>query len=330
MAGNSQRKGAMRNPGTKKGPTVGTGGARRKGLQPKGPTPKATERPHHPAARRERAAARRADEAAGKKINSRTGVAPAGRASGPRKRPTADGGGFLMGRNSVVEALRAKIPAKALYVQVKTEADDRWREALKLATAFRIPIMEVTRTDLDRMTDGGVHQGLVLSVPAYEYTELDELKTATVLVALDGVTDPRNLGAIARSAAAFGAGGIVIPSRRSTGVTPGAWKTSAGALSRVPVAQVTNLTRALQGLQKAGYTVIGLAANSGTSLQDLDPAILGGNIVIVVGSEGQGLGRLVSETCDWLVGIDMDSKTESLNAAVATSIALHAASLARR
>jgi 23S rRNA (guanosine2251-2'-O)-methyltransferase len=214
MAGNSQRKGAMRNPGTKKGPTVGTGGARRKGLQPKGPTPKATERPHHPAARRERAAARRADEAAGKKINKRTGVAAAGRAAGPRKRPTADGGGFLMGRNSVVEALRAKIPAKALYVQVKTEADDRWREALKLATAFRIPIMEVTRTDLDRMTDTGVHQGLVLSVPAYEYTELDELKTATVLVALDGVTDPRNLGAIARSAAAFGAGGIVIPSRR--------------------------------------------------------------------------------------------------------------------
>jgi 23S rRNA (guanosine2251-2'-O)-methyltransferase len=317
MAGNSQRKGAMRNPGTKKGPTVGTGGARRKGLQPKGPTPKATERPHHPAARRERAAARRADEAAGKKINKRTGVAAAGRAAGPRKRPTADGGGFLMGRNSVVEALRAKIPAKALYVQVKTEADDRWREALKLATAFRI-------------TDTGVHQGLVLSVPAYEYTELDELKTATVLVALDGVTDPRNLGAIARSAAAFGAGGIVIPSRRSTGVTPGAWKTSAGALARVPVAQVTNLTRALQGLQKAGYTVIGLAANSGKSLQDLDPVILGGNIVIVVGSEGQGLGRLVSETCDWLVGIDMDSKTESLNAAVATSIALHAASLARR
>jgi 23S rRNA (guanosine2251-2'-O)-methyltransferase len=249
MAGNSQRKGAMRNPGTKKGPTVGTGGARRKGLQAKGPTPKATERPHHPAARRERAAARRADEAAGKKINKRTGVAAAGRAAGPRKRPTADGGGFLMGRTSVVEALRAKIPAKALYVQVKTEADDRWREALKLATAFRIPIMEVTRTDLDRMTDTGVHQGLVLSVPAYEYTELDELKTATVLVALDGVTDPRNLGAIARSAAAFGAGGIVIPSRRSTGVTPGAWKTSAGALARVPVAQVTNLTRALQGLQ---------------------------------------------------------------------------------
>jgi 23S rRNA (guanosine2251-2'-O)-methyltransferase len=95
MAGNSQRKGAMRNPGSKKGPTVGTGGARRKGLQPKGPTPKATERPHHPAARRERAAARRADEAVGKKINTRTGVAPTGRASGPRKRPTADGGGFF-------------------------------------------------------------------------------------------------------------------------------------------------------------------------------------------------------------------------------------------
>jgi len=324
MAGNSQRRGAMRNAGSKKGATVGTGGARRKGLKPKGPTPKATERPHHPAARRERAAVKRAEEAAKKTTRSPR------KAAGPRKRPTADGGGFLMGRNSVVEALRARIPAKALYVQTRLEADDRWREALKLCKAFNIPILEATRTDLDRMTDGGVHQGLVLSVPAYEYTDLDELMTATVLVALDGVTDPRNLGAIARSAAAFGAGGIVIPSRRSTGVTPGAWKTSAGALSRVPVAQVTNLTRSLQSMQKAGYTVIGLAADADCALQDLDPQILGGDVVVVVGSEGEGLGRLVSETCDWLVRIDMSSDTESLNASVAASIVLNAAALARR
>ena len=116
---------------------------------------------------------------------------------------------MLIGRNPVVEALRAKVPAKALYVQVKMESDDRWREALRLAVAFNIPILEVSHTDMDRLTDGGVHQGLALAVPAYDYADLTDVSTGTLLVALDGVTDPRNLGAIVRSAAAFGADGVV-------------------------------------------------------------------------------------------------------------------------
>jgi 23S rRNA (guanosine2251-2'-O)-methyltransferase len=249
MAGNSQRRGAMRNDGTKKGATVGSGGQRRAKLEGRKPTPKATERPHHPAARRERAAKKRADSA-----TRRPGTA--GRSS---RRSSS---GVLMGRNPVVEALRADIPATALYVQAKSEADDRWREAMRIAVAKSIPIMEVAKTELDRMTDGGVHQGLVLTVPEYQYSDIGDFGNATLLVALDGVTDPRNLGAIARSAAAFGADGIVVPTRRSVGVTASAWKTSAGALARVPVAQVTNMTRTIEGLQKAGFTVFGLAADA--------------------------------------------------------------------
>ena len=149
--------------------------------------------------------------------------------------------------------------------------------------------MEVAKTELDRMTEGGVHQGLVLTVPEYKYSDIRDLESATLLVALDGVTDPRNLGAIARSAAAFGADGIIVPTRRSVGVTASAWKTSAGALSRVPVAQVTNMTRTLQDVQKSGFTVIGLAADADVDLGALDRSVLTDPLVIVIGAEGAGL-----------------------------------------
>jgi 23S rRNA (guanosine2251-2'-O)-methyltransferase len=234
-----------------------------------------------------------------------------------------------MGRNPVVEALRAGIPASSLYVQDKAEADDRWREALKIAVGRGIPLLEVSKAELDRMTDGGVHQGLVLAVPEYDYADLGDVSTGTLLVALDGVTDPRNLGAIARSAAAFGADGIVIPTRRSVGVTAAAWKSSAGALARLPVARVTNLTRALQELQKSGFTAVGLAADADTDLATLARDVLTDPVVIVVGAEGAGLSRLVGETCDWRVAIPMTNRVESLNASVAASIVLHATFAAR-
>ena len=317
MAGNSQRRGAMRKDGTKKGATVGSGGQKKARLSGKGPTPKATERPHHPAARRERAAKKRAEV-------SRT--RPGGQQrSGPRR----SGPSLLMGRNPVVEALRADVPATALYVQAKAEADDRWREALRLAVAKSIPLLEVARPELDRMTEGGVHQGLVLTVPEYRYAEATSFETADLVVALDQVTDPRNLGAIVRSAAAFGAGGVVIPTRRSVGVTAGAWKSSAGALARVKVAQVTNLTRSIQSFQKAGFTAIGLAADADVELADLDPAVVRGPVLVVVGAEGAGLSRLVGETCDVLVSIPMAGGVESLNASVAAGIVLQAVFAAR-
>jgi len=305
----------MRKTGTKKGATVGSGGQKRQALEGRKPTPKAVDRPHHPAARRQRAAVKR-NEAATKR--------PTTRSSGRRS-----AGSVLVGRNPVVEALRAKIPASTLYVQTKVDADDRWREAMRLAVSMNIAILEVGKPELDRMSDGAVHQGLVLAVPEYAYSDAADLESASILVALDGVTDPRNLGAIARSAAAFGAGGIVVPTRRSVGVTASAWKTSAGALARVPVAQVTNMTRALETFQKQGFTVIGLAADADVTLGGLDRDILTSPVVIVVGAEGAGLSRLVGETCDWRVSIPMATGTESLNASVAASIVLQAVFSAR-
>ena len=316
MAGNSQRRGAMRNPGTKKGATVGSGGQRRKQLKGKGPTPKAVERPYHQAAKRKNAADRAAES-------------PRSSSTGGRRPARREDSSMLMGRNSVVEGLRAGVPGKTLYMQTRVEADDRWRESLRRAISSNIPVLEVTKIELDRMTDGGVHQGMVLTVPAYEYAELSDISNSNLIVALDGVTDARNLGAIARSAAAFGAGGIVVPARRSAGVNAGAWKTSAGALARVPVAQVTNLTRALKSLQSSGYTVVGLAAEAEHTLADLPKRVLAEAVVIVIGSEGKGLSRLVAETCDWQVRIDMFDGNESLNASVAAGIALHAVSIAR-
>jgi 23S rRNA (guanosine2251-2'-O)-methyltransferase len=179
-----------------------------------------------------------------------------------------------------------------------------------------------------------VHQGLAARVPAYEYAHANDFLDAAaaadepaLIVVLDQVTDPRNLGAVVRSAAGFGAHGVLIPERRAAGMTASAWKTSAGAAARVPVAQAVNLVRQLKAYQDAGCMVIGLAADGDVSLPDLDLA--DGPIVVVVGSEGKGLSRLVSETCDQLVSIPMSSSLESLNAGVAASVALYAIAQAR-
>jgi len=317
MAGNSQRRGAVRKPGSKKGQTVGSGGQRRRGLEGKGPTPKASERPSHPAHRRARSAAKRAG--ASTRSGGRAPAAVRSREGGPE---------WVAGRNPVVEALRAKVPATALYVAERVDSDDRVRESLKLAAKYGIPLMEASRTELDRLSGGSPHQGLVLQVPAYDYAHPDDLLAAAdeagapaLLVALDGVTDPRNLGAVLRSAAAFGAHGVVVPSRRAAGVTATAWKVSAGAAARVPVARATNLTRALEAYQKAGCTVVGLDGEAGTDLSDVD--LLTDAVVLVVGSEGKGLSRLVRETCDVVAGIPIGSAAESLNASVAAGIALY-------
>lgn len=311
MAGNSQRRGAMRKTGSKKGMVVGSGGQRRKALKGKGPTPKATERTGHPAARRAKAAAKSAEK------SSR-----APRSAAPRSSE------MLIGRNPVLEALRAGVPATSLTVMQYIDADDRVSEMVALATDRNLEVMEATRADLDRSAQGGVHQGVILAVSSYDYADPVELiesadESAPLIVALDGVTDPRNLGAVSRSAAAFAARGVIIPQRRAAGVTAAAWKASAGALARIPVAQATNLTRTLAAAKKAGYFVIGLAAEAEVSLRDLDPQLATGPLIVVIGAEGQGLSRLVSETCDVLVSIPIAADTESLNASVAAGIALY-------
>lgn len=321
MAGNSQRKGARRDATKKKGSTSGSGGNRRRGLEGKGPTPKAEDRKGHYAERKKRASDKRA--AAGGK--------PPSKARGGSRRTLSE---LVFGRNSVVEALRAGVPVKALYVATNIDADDRVREALRIATNKGLPLLEGPRGELDRLTDGGPHQGLVLQMPPYDYADPRDLLSVAFdrdeqpfLVALDGVTDPRNLGAVVRSAAAFGGHGVVVPERRSAGMSAGAWKSSAGAAARVKVARAKNLTRTLIDYQKAGLQVVGLATDGAVDLEDLDIANEG--IVVVVGSEGKGLSRLVTETCDHLVRIPTSSDVESLNAAVATGIVLHTLSQRR-
>jgi len=318
MAGNSQRKGAIRK--TSKGnPTAGSGGRVRRGLEGRGPTPKAKDRPNH-------------------KVYKAKAKAEKVAAARPKRKAAPGEAEWVAGRNSVVEALRAGMPATAVYVAEGTERDGRLREAFHLAAEAGVALMEVPRGELDRMTGGAVHQGLAARVPAYEYAHPDDLldKAAEageppLIVALDSVTDPRNLGAVVRSASGFGAHGVLIPERRAAGMTASAWKTSAGAAARVPVAQAVNLVRQLKAYQEAGCMVIGLAADGDVSLPDLvsDEGLADGPLVVVVGSEGKGLGRLVSETCDQLVSIPMSSGLESLNAGVAASITLYAIAQAR-
>lgn len=232
MAGNSRRRGAVRKPGTKKGPTVGSGGVRRRGLEGRGATPPAHMRPNHPAAKR---------------------AAQAAKAKQRRAAAQKDETEIVLGRNPVVECLRAEVPATALYVALGTEADERLTEAVRLAADAGISILEVPRHDLDRISANGLHQGIALQVPPYQYAHPDDLlERATtdtepaLLVALDNISDPRNLGAIVRSVAAFAGHGVVIPQRRSASVTAVAWRTSAGAAARVPVARATNLNRTLK------------------------------------------------------------------------------------
>jgi 23S rRNA (guanosine2251-2'-O)-methyltransferase len=320
MAGNSSRRGAVRRAGSKKGAVVGSGGQKKKGLSGKGPTPKATERKGHPAARWATGVAKRQGSGA---------AGGGGQGRRPAARRTAAGAPELVaGRNPVVEALRAGVPAKALYVASRIESDDRVKEALKAAADRGLALLEVSKTDLDRMTGGAVHQGLALQIPAYAYAHpMDLLDAAAdrgqapLLVALDGVTDPRNLGAVVRSVAAFGGHGVIVPERRAAGMTASAWKTSAGAASRVPVARGGNLTRMLEDLKDAGCFIAGLDADGSLDLPDLEVAT--DPLVLVVGSEGRGLSRLVRETCDVVVSIPMAAGTESLNAGVAAGVALY-------
>lgn len=309
---------------SKKGPTKGSGGKGRRSLEGKGPTPKAEDRPYHKAYRAKQLAER---SAAKRNPGKRT----------DRIKVNAE---FVTGRNSVVEALRAGIPAKALHVAIRIDVDDRVRESLKLAAAQGIPLMEASKQELDRMTDGAIHQGLALQIPAYEYKDAVQLATKTVkdydrgytksqplLLALDGITDPRNLGAIVRSASAFGADGVIIPERRSVGMTASAWKTSAGAAVRVPVAKCSNLTSALKEIKAAGIFVIGLDAGGDMELPNFELAT--GPLCIVVGSEGKGLSRLVRENCDAIVSIPINSAMESLNASMAVGISLYEVSRLR-
>ncbi|NYI71592.1 23S rRNA (guanosine2251-2'-O)-methyltransferase [Naumannella cuiyingiana] len=306
MAGNSARRGAVRKKG--KGNTAGSGGRVRRGLAGKGPTPKAEDRVYHKAHKAKLAAKK---------------AAPA------RRNPKATGAEWIFGRNPVLEALEAGVPVQAGYVAEGVERDDRLADIFRFTADHGISLLQVTRAELDKMTGGGVHQGVALKLPEYRYAHPDDLLDAAItaespglVVALDSITDPRNLGAIVRSAAAFGASGVIIPERRSAQLTAAAWKTSAGAAARLPIARATNLNRTLAAFAKAGFTVVGLAGEDGATDIAEVPG-LDGPVVLVVGSEGDGLARLVREHCDTLASIPITTDVESLNAGVAAGIALY-------
>ena len=304
MAGNSSRRGAVR--GSKKGATTGSGGNNKKRMSAKGPTPKAEDRPYHAAAKRKAAATKK------------------GAPRRPSQKPVRPKGGgeLVAGRNAVVEALRAGVPSTELIVARGVDIDDRITESLKLALDLHLPIREVHRAEIEGLS--GSSQGILLAIKPYAYSSFEEImvraKNPKLIVALDGVTDPRNLGAVVRSAAAFGVDGVIINERRAAAMTASAWKSSAGAAARMPIGQVTNLSRTIDEAKKGGCFVIGLDGESKETISDLK--IASESIMIVVGSEGKGLSRLVSEKCDIVVSIPMRNATESLNASVATSISL--------
>ena len=354
---------------TKSGkPRPGTGGYGKRKLEGKGPTPPAEMRPGHPAQKRAAAQTRKASAGSGRGTSAGSGRAASGRAAsggaggraGGRGGPAAQDRGrtagstrgpsrggdsrargagssaaeLVAGRNPVLEALRARVPATALHVGPRLDSDERIGQAVMLATEAGIPVVEAGRSELDRLTGGAIHQGLALRMKRYSYADPADLVddahaagTMPLIVALDGVTDPRNLGAIARSVAAFGGHGILVPSRRSAGVTAGAWKASAGTLARVRVAQTANLARALASYQDAGLFVAGLAGGGDTDIADLELA--DSPLVLVVGSEGSGLSRLVTERCDVTARIPISGQAESLNAGIAASIALYEVSRLR-
>lgn len=325
MPGNEQYPGAKRRPGSKKGATKGSGGNRRQGLEGRGPTPRAEDRVGHPKARaRARAEALAAQPTRSKQMERLK-----------RGFNVPEGHEIVCGRNAVAEAARAGVPIERVFMAVSAETDDRLGAVLRRAALLGAPVLETTKLDLEALTDGAVHQGVAIEIGPYEYADALDLLAraravghAPLLVALDQVTDPHNLGAVLRSAGAFGADGVIIPERRAVGVNATVWKVSAGAAARVPVARETNLVRTLAALKKEGCFVVGLDGGGESLVQEL--ALAGEPLVVVTGAEGAGLSRLVRETCDVIASIPISRAVESLNAAVATGIALYEVDRLRR
>lgn len=303
MAGNSTNRPGLRKT-NKKGATKGSGGVRRRGLKGKGPTPKAEDRVYHAAHKRKMERQRREQG----------------------RHDKSDANELVVGRNPVVECLQARVPATAMYIVEGTRNDNRLSEAVQIAHSRSIPLIEIPRHEMDRMTGNGLHQGIGLQIPPFTYTDIFDLISNVkdsgedgMVVVLDNITDPRNLGAVIRSVAAFGGHGVVIPERRSASVTAVAWRTSAGTAARLLVAKATNITRAIKEFQQNGYQVVGLDAGGDATIDTYDGT---GPVVIVVGSEGKGISRLVKENCDTIMSIPTTDWVESLNASVAAGVVL--------
>ncbi|MGM9618515.1 MAG: 23S rRNA (guanosine(2251)-2'-O)-methyltransferase RlmB [Oscillospiraceae bacterium] len=240
----------------------------------------------------------------------------------------AEADGVIEGRNAVTEALRAGVAIDKIYL-AKGETDRTLGHIASTARAAGVVVVEADRRKLDAMSRTHAHQGVIALAAVREYATVESMLEAAekkgekpLLVVCDELSDPHNLGAVIRTAECAGAHGVIIPKRRSAGLTAVVGKTSAGAVSYLPVARVANLTAALQELQEKGVWVFGAAAEGTTSLYEAD---LKGPAAIVIGNEGQGISRLVREHCDFLVSIPMKGRISSLNASAAAAVLLYEA-----
>lgn len=237
----------------------------------------------------------------------------------------------LAGIHAVREALRAGRPIDHVLVHIGERGAGRLGEILELCRGAGVSVRREPREQLDRLAAGAVHQGVVAVVAAHKYAELDEvldrLDHPGLVVALDGVEDPHNLGAIIRSAHAAGADALVLPERRAAGLTAAAAKAAAGALEYLPVSRVTNLSRALESLKKRGFWITGVDQRGDKEFWELD---FTGPAAIVFGAEGHGLHEHIREKCDFLASIPMTGRIPSLNVSVAAGIVLFEALRQRR
>lgn len=245
-----------------------------------------------------------------------------------REERTAPKEGFIEGRNAVTEALRAGRPLDKLFI-AKGETDATLARIAAMAKDANVPVVKTDRRRLDEMSSTGAHQGVIAAAAVKEYVTVDEIiRTARdkgedpFIIICDEISDQQNLGAIIRTAECAGVHGVIIPKRRSAGVTAVVAKTSAGAVEYVPVARVPNIVAAIEELKKAGVWIYGTAAEGKNRLWETD---LTGPIALVIGSEGDGMSRLVRENCDYLMSIPMEGKISSLNASASAAIVVYEA-----
>lgn len=230
---------------------------------------------------------------------------------------------IIEGRNSVFEALRT---GRAIDKILYADGDNNLSHIIAVAKQSGVVVSRCDRRKLDALSTSGAHQGVIAFVAAHEYSTIDDIFEAAeksgrapLIVVCDEISDPHNLGAIIRSAEAAGAHGIIIPKRRNAGLTGIVSKVSSGALEHIPVARVSNVSAALNDLKKRGVWIYGTGLGATASLYETD---LRGAVAIVIGSEGDGMGRLVTENCDVVMSIPMLGKTQSLNASAAAAVVL--------
>lgn len=248
------------------------------------------------------------------------------RSGGGRRRRRGGGDRVVAGVHPVRELLRAGAEVRRVLVVEDRRRTDEVVEVLDLARDRGVPVAEVARDEVDRAAEGQVHQGVVAVGPPFPYADLAGVLAGIsgqrrLIVALDGITDPHNVGSIARTAEAVGAAAMMVPARRASGVTPTVEKAAAGALAHLPVVQVTNLVRALKQCKQEGFWVVGLDAEGDVDVTE--SGLLDEPVVLVVGAEGDGLAHLTRVECDALVRLAMRGKVASLNASVAAAVAMY-------